>query len=65
MRQRVNRAEFLGWVIRGGFLAGLLGLGAAALHGKKSVSECFNEQHCASCWAYIDCERPDKREAAP
>lgn len=62
MQQRFNRSEFLGWVVRGGFLAGLFGLGVAALEGKKTVEECFNENHCASCWAYTGCGLPEKKE---
>jgi hypothetical protein len=60
MGQTLSRSEFLGWIARGGFLAGLAGVGVAALHGSKTVEECFNENHCAACWAYSGCALPEK-----
>ena len=65
MEQQANRAEFLAWLMRGGLLAGLLGIAAAALHGKKPVSACFNENYCASCRVYSGCALPEKKEVAP
>jgi hypothetical protein len=47
---------------RGGLLLGLAGLGAAALHGKREVSECFQENHCSACWAYVGCHLPEKKD---
>jgi hypothetical protein len=62
MDPQVSRSDFLQSLGRGSLVAGLAGLGAAALHGKKSVSECFNENYCASCWAYVGCGLPEKKE---
>jgi hypothetical protein len=43
-------------------LAGLVGVGIAALHGSKKVSECFNHNLCASCHVYGGCALPEKKE---
>jgi len=60
--QQVSRNEFLQALGRRGMLAGLLGVGAAALHGQKAVSECFNHNYCSSCWAFTGCNLPEKKE---
>lgn len=62
MEKQYNRHEFIQSLARGGFLAGLLGVGAAALHGKKDVSECVHENYCSTCWAYDGCRLPEKKE---
>ncbi|NUM52366.1 MAG: hypothetical protein HUU46_01860 [Candidatus Hydrogenedentes bacterium] len=61
MEQKFNRHEFFQTVARGGFMAGLLGVGAMALHGKREVSECFNHNYCSSCWAFSGCSLPEKK----
>lgn len=60
----VSRYEFLQSLARKGLLTGLLGVGAAALHGTKDVSECFNHNYCDSCWAYRGCALPEKKEVS-
>ncbi len=60
--QQVSRHEFLQRLGRGGLVASLVGVGAAALHGKKDVSECFNHNYCSSCWAFNGCSLPEKKE---
>ncbi|MBX7255734.1 MAG: hypothetical protein K1Y02_05195 [Candidatus Hydrogenedentes bacterium] len=60
--QHISRHDFLQALGRGGMLAGILGVAIAALHGKKTVSECISENHCASCWAYDGCALPEKKE---
>ena len=62
MDPQVSRHEFLKSLGRGGFIAGLGAVAAAALHGKREVSECFQNNHCASCWAYTGCGLPEKKE---
>lgn len=62
MTPEVSRHDFIHSLVRQGVLAGLLGVGIAALHGKKSVSECFNHNYCSSCWAYTGCSLPEKKE---
>jgi len=62
MDKQFNRHEFFQSVVRGGLMAGLLGVGAAALNGTKKVSECFNNNYCSSCWAFDGCRLPEKKE---
>ena len=62
MDKSLNRLEFLRTLGRGGMLAGLTGLGVAALHGSKEVSECFNENQCAACNVHGSCQLPEKKE---
>ena len=64
MDKSVSRQEFLQRLSRNGMLVGLTGLGAAALHGSKSVSECFNDNHCVACDVYSGCALPEKKEIA-
>lgn len=59
---KVSRHDFLQALGRGSLVAGLTGVAVAALHGKKDVSECFNHNHCAACWAYNGCGLPEKKE---
>ena len=61
MDKRLNRYEFFQSAARGGFLAGLAGIGAMALSGTKKVSECFNHNYCSSCWAFDGCALPEKK----
>jgi hypothetical protein len=60
--QQVSRHEFLQTLARGGIFVGLVGVGAAALHGRREVSECFNHNYCSSCWAFSGCSLPEKKE---
>jgi hypothetical protein len=62
MNKPLDRNEFFQELGRKGMLAGLVGVGIAALHGSKSVSECFNHNLCASCHVYGGCELPEKKE---
>ncbi|MBI5093730.1 MAG: hypothetical protein HZB26_14960 [Candidatus Hydrogenedentes bacterium] len=62
MASPVSRHEFLESLFRRSMIAGLFGVGIAAVRGKKTVSECFNENYCASCWAYDGCALPEKKE---
>ena len=64
MDKPVSRQEFLQRLSRNGMLVGLTGLGAAALHGTKSPSECFNDNHCVACDVYTGCSLPEKKEVA-
>lgn len=64
MDPQVDRSEFLQVIARRGMLAGLFGIGAAALHGQRAVSECFNNNYCSSCWAFNGCSLPEKKEDA-
>lgn len=41
-------------------MAGIVGVGAAALHGTREVSECFQHNYCSSCWAFDGCGLPEK-----
>ncbi|MBI2433510.1 MAG: hypothetical protein HYV26_11630 [Candidatus Hydrogenedentes bacterium] len=64
MEKLLSRHEFLHDLGRAGLLAGLAGAGAAALHGRRDVSECFNHNYCDSCWAYNGCSLPEKQDLA-
>lgn len=63
MNKHVSRHEFLQDLGRKGMLLGLAGVGVAAIHGTKEVSECFNHNYCDSCWSFKGCELPEKKEA--
>jgi hypothetical protein len=45
-------------------VAGLAGVGVAALKGHKTVAECVNNNYCSSCWAFNGCALPEKKETA-
>lgn len=62
MDPQLSRHEFLHSLGRGSMIVGLAGVAAAALHGKREVSECFNDTHCATCWAFNGCGLPEKKE---
>ncbi len=64
MEPQASRSEFISKLARGAFLAGLGGVGVAALSGTKTVAECFNENHCAGCWSFNGCALPEKKEDA-
>jgi len=64
MDQPVSRHEFFQTLVRGSMIAGLFGVGVAAVRGHKAVSECFNNNYCSSCWAYNGCSLPEKKETA-
>jgi len=59
----ISRHEFFEKIMRGGLLAGLLGLGMAALEGRREVSACLQEDYCGSCRVYEGCVLPKKKEA--
>lgn len=59
---QITRTEFFDRLARRGMIAGLMGVGAAALHGQRAVSECFNHNYCSSCWAFSGCTLPEKKE---
>ncbi len=61
-QQPVSRHEFLQSLGRKGMLLGLSGVGIAAIHGTKDISECFNHNYCDSCWGYTACALPEKKE---
>ena len=63
MAPKLSRHEFIERLARGGFMVSIMGVGAAALHGTREVSECFNHNYCDSCWAFNGCELPEKKEA--
>lgn len=62
MNESLSRSEFLQALGRKGMFTGLVGVGIAALHGTKDVSECFNHNLCASCHVYGGCSLPEKKE---
>ena len=62
MDELQSRHEFLQQLGRAGLMAGLLGVSAAALHGRREVSECFNHNYCNTCWAFNGCSLPEKKE---
>ncbi len=62
MDKPLDRKEFIAKLGRGGMLASILGVGAAALHGEREVSECFNHNYCDSCWGYDGCALPERKE---
>lgn len=64
MTKSVSRQEFLQVMARRGMLLGLTGVGVAAVHGSKDVSECFNHNYCTDCWGFDDCGLPEKKEVA-
>ena len=61
-KQPIDRKEFFARLGRGGLLAGLTTVGAAALHGNRTVEECFNHNYCDSCWSFDGCSLPEKKE---
>ena len=63
MYKPVDRLEFLKSAGRAGMMIAMGGVGIAALHGSRTVEECFNENYCASCWSYSGCELPERKEA--
>lgn len=60
--ESVSRSEFLNSVGRKGMMLGLTGVGLAALHGSREVSDCFNHNYCDSCWDYKGCTLPERKE---
>lgn len=62
MKEAISRHNFLQSLARKGMLLGLGGVGLAAVHGTKTVSECFNHTQCTSCWVHSDCALPEKKE---
>ncbi len=63
MYKPVDRLEFLKSTGRAGAMLAMGGLGIAAVHGSRTVKECFNHNYCASCWSYTGCELPERKEA--
>lgn len=62
MAQPVSRHEFFQTLMRRSMIAGLFGVGVAALRGHKTVAECINNNYCSSCWAFNGCALPEKKE---
>lgn len=62
MKPLLSRLEFLLDLKRAGLMAGLAGVGAAAVHGEREVSECFSNHYCEACWGYNSCALPEKKE---
>lgn len=62
MSKLLSRIDFLRNLGRGGLLLSLGGIGAAALHGTKDPSECFNHNYCSSCFSFSGCSLPEKIE---
>lgn len=62
MDKSLSRNEFLVNLGRCGLLAGMAGLGVAALDGSRTPSECFNTEHCNACYASRGCTLPQKKE---
>lgn len=60
--ESVSRSEFLNSVGRKGMMLGLTGVGLAAMHGSREVSDCFNHNYCDSCWDYKGCTLPEREE---
>lgn len=63
MAPLLNRSEFIQSLGRSGLMLGLFAVGAAAAHGEREVSECFNHNYCDSCWTFKGCTLPEKKEA--
>lgn len=62
MQNEVSRHDFLQDLGRKGMLLALGGIGTAAVHGAKTVEECFNHNYCDSCFSFKGCELPEKKE---
>ena len=62
MDKPVSRQEFLQKMGRNGMLLALGGVGTAAVHGSKTVEECFNHNYCDSCFSFKGCTLPEKKE---
>ena len=58
----LSRSEFINSLGRKGMMISLTGIGAAALHGSREVSDCFNHNYCDSCWDYKGCTLPEREE---
>jgi hypothetical protein len=62
MDKEVSRYDFLQNVGRKGMLLALGGVGTAAMHGTKTVAECFDHNYCDSCFSFKGCTLPEKKE---
>ena len=62
MDNEVSRHDFLQSVGRKGMLLALGVVGTAAVHGTKTVAECFNHNYCDSCFTFKGCTLPEKKE---
>lgn len=62
MDSEVSRQEFLQKLGRNSMLLALGAVGTAAMHGQKTVEECFNHNYCDSCFSFKGCELPEKKE---
>jgi len=60
--RQLDRQQFLQAITRGGLMASLAGFGIAAVHGSRTVEECFNHNYCDSCWQFDGCALPEKKE---
>lgn len=62
MKKELSRQDFIQDLGRKGMLIALGGVGAAAVHGSKTVEECFNHNHCTDCFKFTGCSLPEKKE---
>lgn len=62
MDNEVSRQEFLQKVGRNSMLIAMGVVGTAAIHGSKTVEECFNHNYCDSCFSFKGCTLPEKKE---
>lgn len=62
MDKKVTRHDFLQDLGRKGMLLTLGGVGTAAVHGSKTVEECFNHNYCTDCFSFKGCTLPEKKE---
>lgn len=62
MEKKVSRYDFLQNLGRKGMLLALGVVGTAAVHGSKTVAECFNHNYCDSCFSFKGCTLPEKKE---
>lgn len=58
----VSRHDFLQNLGRKGMLLTLGLVGTAAVHGTKTVEECFDHNYCDSCFSFKGCTLPEKQE---
>lgn len=62
MKKEYSRQDFIEDMGRKGLLVVLGGVGVAAMHGSKTVEECFNHNHCDNCFKFQGCALPEKKE---
>ncbi|HIA47015.1 MAG TPA: hypothetical protein EYN96_03370 [Candidatus Hydrogenedentes bacterium] len=62
MKKELSRHDFLQSLGRKGMMLSLGIVGTAAVHGSKTVAECFNHNYCDSCFSFKGCTLPEKKE---